>query len=196
MFLKVSFHRPHSPYDPPKRLHDKYKSLLADLPARHLCEEGGWDEVNKNITEMFDNAWCGDAGDHEARLSRAGYYGSIDFVDENVGKVLDSLDAQGVLNDMWIVWTSDHGDEQHDHYLLRKGFPTDSSARVPMVVAWPISEESTFGPSGRVISNLVEMRDVGPTMWDIAGILDDVLAKDPLVSGKSVLPLLTGELQR
>ena len=111
LFLKASFHRPHSPYDPPKRLHDKYKELIDEMPARYVTSDG-YDQGYKNRTDMLDDAWRGDPGDAEARKTRAGYYASIEFVDENVGRILDALDEKGVLDEMWVVWTSDHGDMQ------------------------------------------------------------------------------------
>ena len=98
---------------------------------------------------------------------------------------------------MFIVWTSDHGDMQGDHYLWRKGFPAESSARVPLVVRWPKSAREMSGAGfvrrGFVSDALVEMRDLAPTFYDIAGVLADVRARDPMMDGTSLLPLLTNE---
>ncbi|GMI02791.1 hypothetical protein TrVE_jg10620 [Triparma verrucosa] len=196
MFLKASFHRPHSPYDPPKRLHDKYKNRLEEMPPRSLSPEGGWDSTNRNRTEMPDDAWSGDPGDVEARKSRAGYFGSIEFVDENVGKIISALEDRGVLDDIWIIWTSDHGDMQGDHYLWRKGFAYEGSTHVPLVISWPRTITSGFLSRGVVIPGLVEMRYIAPTIWDVAGVLDRVKEADPLVTGFSLLPLLRGETFR
>ena len=194
LFLKVSFHRPHSPYDPPKRLHDKYKADLSKLPARHLA--GTWDEENKNTTEMFDDAWFGNPGEAEARKSRAGYFASIEFVDEQIGRIVDRLKYKGVYDDMFVIWSSDHGDMMGDHYLWRKGFPYESSTHIPLVVKWPRSSSGVFSVGeGAVIDALVEVRDIAPTLWDIAGsdVLQKVKTQDPLVTGMSLLPLLRGE---
>ena len=96
LFLKASFHRPHSPYDPPKRLQDKYLAMLDNLPTRHLSD-GGWDEQYINQTLPMENdAWRGDPGDVLSRETRAAYHASIEFVDENVGRVLAALEVCAV----------------------------------------------------------------------------------------------------
>lgn len=116
-------------------------------------------------------------------------------MDENIGKIIAALENKKVLDDVWIVWTSDHGDMQGDHFLWRKGFAYEGSTHVPLVITWPMNSESDsdFVQRGEVINGLVEMRDVAPTIWDIAGVLDGVKDADPLVTGLSMLPLLSGE---
>jgi len=202
LFLKVSFHRPHSPYDPPQRLFDKYNSPDFDIPERILCQE---DEKEEECWELKyyanytsdDGASAppemmnGDPGASASRLARASYFGSIEFVDEGVGIVLDELKGKGVYDDMVVIFISDHGDMNGDHYMWRKGYPYDGASKVPGMIKWPASiEDDVKFDKGSVMNQVVELRDVAPTIWDFAGIIDDVMSKDPMIDGKSMIPLL------
>ena len=192
MFLKASFHRPHSPYDPPKRLYDKYMGLDYDdtLLARNI-NKGSWDDTfyvdNENGTTMQKEAWHGDPGVAAARASRAAYLASVEFVDEGIGSVLDWIDDAGLLDDFLIIWVADHGDMQGDHNLWRKGYPWEESAHVPLVIKPP---SSSSPPPPEKSEALVELRDIAPTIWDYAAILPTVLSADGMINGKSLRPIL------
>ena len=158
-FLKVSFERPHSPYDPPKRWWDRYDSRAAAGAIRRV---GG-----RSIKARSDNGrapWHGDLGDAAVENARRGYYGSVSFVDEQIGRILETLDRQGVLKRTLIVYLSDHGDMLGDQYLWRKSYAYQGSARIPMIVHWP------DGITPRVAENPVEIRDVLPTFLAAAGV--------------------------
>jgi len=85
-------------------------------------------------------------------------------VDEQIGRILETLDAKGLLRRTLIVYLSDHGDMLGDQYLWRKSYAYQGSARIPMMVHWP------EGLASRVIDNPVEIRDVLPTFLDGAGV--------------------------
>ena len=185
MFLKLSYHRPHSPYDPPARLFDKH--LNGTVPER-VVNETGWDSKYYKPAELMDKAdWRGDPGSEAARNTRAGYLANVEFVDEGVGTVLDILSSKGVLDDFLIIWATDHGDMNGDHYLWRKGYPWEASAHVPLVVRAP------GGSSVKESDAIVEVRDVAATIYDAAGVLDAVRGRDPLMNGESVLPITSGD---
>lgn len=63
--------------------------------------------------------------------------GSVRFVDEWVGHILDALNETNQTEKTLIIWTADHGDGQADHFHWRKGFPYELSAHVPMIMRWP-----------------------------------------------------------
>lgn len=185
MFLKLSYHRPHSPYDPPARLFDKH--LNGTVPER-LINETSWDAKYykpSNLMDTFD--WMGDPGNEAARNTRAGYLANVEFVDEGVGTVLDSLKAKGVMDDFLIIWATDHGDMNGDHYLWRKGYPWEASSHVPLVIRTPGGSEVKESDA------IVEVRDVTATIYDVAGVLDSVRSADPLMNGQSVLPIISGD---
>ncbi|MDH7480604.1 MAG: arylsulfatase [Armatimonadota bacterium] len=162
--LKVSFARPHSPYDPPKRFWESYNE--DDMPAPYI---GDWaakfgEKANpKNYT-----LWYGDLGIEQVRRSRRGYYGSISFIDEQVGRILKALEKRGMMENTLILFTSDHGDMQGDHYHWRKSYPYEGSAAVPMLIRWPESL-GIATKRGIRLTQVVELRDVLPTFLDAAG---------------------------
>ena len=191
LFFKLSYNRPHSPYDPPRRILDQYleggsKSQVPQL--ERFVNDSSWDKRYKDLA-MEDSAWAGDPGSEAARQSRAGYLGSVEFVDENIGKVFDFLRSMDLWDDFMIVWTSDHGDQNGDHYLWRKGYPWDGSARIRMVMKPPQSSHRPPQQSHAIVEN----RDVAPTLYDMTGVLPSVRVQDRLMDGKSLLSILNGQ---
>ena len=180
-FLKVSFARPHSPYDPPRRFMDMYAD--ADLPKRNL---GDWcfRHAEKHGPEF--SPWHGDFGADQVRLSRQGYYGSVSFVDEQIGRIVSALEKRGWLENTLILYISDHGDMTGDHHMWRKSFAYEPSARIPYIVRWP--EGLLSAKRGQRIDAPVEIRDVLPTFVDAAQTTTPV----PM-DGSSLLPLIEGK---
>ena len=171
-FLKVSFHRPHSPYDPPQRVLDKVPASV--LPP--MAEGVGWDAVFKDVNAGCgpsnpDN-WCGKMPENETVMSRRCYLASVLFVDEQVERIIEALDAKNLLENTWILWTADHGDGQGDHYHWRKGYPYEFSAHVPLLVRWPqsavVSRGITLGRGVTIADKMTELRDVLHTFVDAA----------------------------
>ncbi|MBN2315616.1 MAG: arylsulfatase [Sedimentisphaerales bacterium] len=180
--LKVSFARPHSPYDPPKRFMDMYNEenmpepVVGDWAARYA----GHDEPPKS------NLWHGDLGVGQAKKSRRGYYGSVSFIDEQIGRVLTTLKKRGWYENTLIIFFADHGDMLGDHHLWRKTYAYEGSARIPMLLRWPESMGMSH-QRGKTLTQPVELRDVLPTFLDAAG----ATIPDHL-DGKSMLELVRG----
>ncbi|MHC5211787.1 MAG: arylsulfatase [Planctomycetota bacterium] len=191
--LKVSFARPHSPYDPPQRLLDSYAD--AEIPAAH---RGAWSETA--FARFSDPEAHGAArnnlGPELTWASRAAYYASITFIDEQVGRILDALERSGRLERTLIVFLSDHGDMLGDHHLWRKTYAYEGSARIPLILWW--GDELAAArrgevhrgelPRGEVRGEPVEIRDVLPTLLDGAGL--PVPAE---VEGRSLFDLLRAD---
>lgn len=190
LLLKVSYHRPHSPYDPPRRILEQYLEggSKANVPQLdRFVNESSWDQKYKGFT-MSQSTWAGDPGHRAARHTRAGYLASVEFVDEHIGHLFQAIQEKGLWNTFMIVWVSDHGDQNGDHYLWRKGFPWEASVHIRMVMKLPESEDIPWRSSYAV----TELRDVAPTVYDLTGVLDKVHAHDPLMDGRSLLPILKG----
>jgi arylsulfatase A-like enzyme len=123
-FLKVSFHRPHSPYDPPQRLIDKQP--VSSLRPVHYCAKDdplAWDSVFADIQHGCNpaklDAWCGNMPANESVFARRCYQANIAFIDEWVGKIFDALTATSQLESTYILYTADHGDGQSGKTLNR-----------------------------------------------------------------------------
>ena len=179
-FLKVSFARPHSPYDPPERFWRMYED--AELPRAVV---GRWAErYARRGDDLRPSTWWGDLGADQVRASRQGYYGAVTFIDEQIGRILAELDRRGEASRTLVVFTSDHGDMTGDHHLWRKTYPYEASARVPMLMRWP----DRLRPVARGPRTPVELRDVLPTFMDAAGVVPRPYAFD----GISLLDLAAG----
>jgi arylsulfatase A-like enzyme len=184
-FLKVSFVRPHSPYDPPQRWWDRYAK--ADLPPAAV---GDWAERHAQRGKpVIEDLWQGDLGPEKVRQARQGYYASVSFVDEQIGRILDALSKRGLLEKTFILMTADHGDMTGDHHLWRKTYGYEASARIPMIVRWP--EGLVSAPRGQTLTQPVELRDVLPTLLDAAGVAYDSKWFD----GRSMLDLVRGRTE-
>jgi len=92
--LKVSFQRPHPPFDPPERWLDYYTN--ADISVPNVSE---WAEKKygnkKGSMEELKNPTSGNFPMEEIEASRRAYYAAISFVDEQIGRVLDALNKRG-----------------------------------------------------------------------------------------------------
>jgi arylsulfatase A-like enzyme len=110
------------------------------------------------------------------------YLGTIRAVDENVGRVLDYLEANNLMDNTLIVYTSDQGFYLGEHGWFDKRFVYDESFKTPLLVAWPgkIAPKST---STTMVQNL----DYAQTFLEAAGI-----PAPADMQGESLLPLLTG----
>eukprot|EP00756_Hemistasia_phaeocysticola_P018311 Hpha_TRINITY_DN15585_c1_g12::TRINITY_DN15585_c1_g12_i1::g.103910::m.103910 len=192
-FLKVSFHRPHSPYDPPQRVLDL---IPQELPPPYVCANGTgqWDLPfrGKGCGAQSADAWCGEMPAADALNSRRCYLASIQFVDEWVGEVISAVRRRGWWDNTLVVFVSDHGDGQGDHYHWRKGYPYEFSAKVPFLLKWHAGLAGAKVAPGSVLGDTVELRDVLHTMIDAAevtppsGIFNDN-------DGKSLLNIVRGE---
>jgi arylsulfatase len=180
-FLNVSFIDPHPPLTPPRHYYDRY--IGRDLPMPVV---GDWAKDMPGPVRGLDiNAWdiC---LDHDMmRAARAAYFGMINFVDDQVGRLFNGLRDMGLMNNTFVLFTSDHGEMLGDHNMYRKTFAYEGSARVPFLAwappGWDYpAEVATCAPVG--------WQDVMPTLLDAA----DVPIPDS-VTGRSVLPLMRGE---
>ena len=187
-FLKVSFHRPHSPYDPPKRWMDQFKP--EDMPPAFIG--GNWDSrFALHYNNPPPGIWCADVGSTQVQYSRQAYYASVGFVDEWIGNILNALAKLPLQKDTLVIFTADHGDMMSDHYHWRKGYPYFGSASVPMLLSWPPYMEQTRGfvlPRGSVLDEIAELRDIFPTVLDAAGLSPP---DSFTLNGSSLLQLLT-----
>lgn len=177
-FLTVSYLRPHPPFDAPKYYFDMYNAMDLRPPA-----VGGWessDGLDKS-GRIFDSG-TGPADPELIRQAQVGYYACITHLDHQIGRLLQALVDDKCYEDSMILFTSDHGEQLCDHHLFRKAMPYEGSAHIPMIVSGPGSRGADG--FGQVCHSLVELRDVMPTVLDMAG------APVPSsVDGKSMLPM-------
>ncbi len=110
------------------------------------------------------------------------YLASIRSVDDNVGRVLDYLDASGLAENTVVMYCSDQGFYLGEHGWFDKRFMYEESFKTPFLVRWP----GTVQP-GSVNRDLVSNLDFAQTFLDIAGV-----AQPDDMQGLSLKPVLTG----
>ncbi len=195
-FLWASFHDPHPPYTVPEPWASMYDP--ADMePGRLVPGEHDANPPHFAMTQETDPQF-GDWHDpHEAhgcdshlypetelKRDMAVYYGMMSFLDVQVGRILDRLDALGMAEDTLIVFTSDHGHFLGQHGLVAKGpFHYEDMLRVPFIVRWPGRV-----PAGQVSRSIQSLVDLMPSFLDAASI--DVPGR---LQGLSQLPVWTGQ---
>lgn len=181
-YLKVSFSRPHSPYDAPERFAAMYRD--ADIPERWV---GDWASRYEERSDDSFNIWHGNMGPEQARESRIGYYGNVTFLDEQYGRILQALEKRGMLDNTLILVVADHGDMLGDHHMWRKSYAYEPSARIPYLMRWPKNVDI---PRGQKSDAPVELRDVFATFLDAAGA-----PGEDRIDGRSLLGLMSGRLK-
>lgn len=175
-FLNVSYVQPHQPCVPPQPYWDRYMRL--DLPQPFV---GDWARVlDERPVGLSPLAWRVKLSGDEMQEFRAGYYGSINHIDDQIGRLLDVVPDNTV-----ICFLSDHGEMLGDHQWVRKRNAFEPSVRVPMI--WNLPDSMDIPMRGKV-EGAVELMDVMPTILECAAV-----EVPDTVDGKSVLPLLRGE---
>ena len=179
-FLNVSLFDPHPPLAPPAWYYDRY--IGRDLPPPVV---GDWcDGPDEPQRGLSTSAWRVHLDEHQMRCCRAAYYGTINFVDDQVGRLIQYMRRHGLLADTVVAFTSDHGEMLGDHHLYRKCWPYEASARVPMLLRAPSSLSLGGGVEPAAP---VGLQDLTPTLLDLAG-----LPVPAACTGRSLLPVLRG----
>ncbi len=111
------------------------------------------------------------------------YLRCIASVDDNVGRLLDYLDANGLRDNTVVIYTSDQGFFLGDHGWYDKRFMYEESLKMPFLVRWPVVIKA-----GSTQQALALNVDFAPTFLDLAG-----LAVPADMQGRSLVPLLRGE---
>ena len=208
--LWASFPDPHMPFDCPEpwsRLHHPDDVDLPPFRTRELEKRPWWHKAyveDRSVDPELDVAIY----DHQQSLDRlprrngrarnyndsdlqlrhtiANYYGMISLIDHNIGRILISLEENGLADDTIVIYTSDHGDWLGDHGMMLKGpMFYEGLLRVAMILKGPGI------PSGSVLEDPVSNTDLAPSLLDWAGITPNVE-----MHGRSLKPLVENRASR
>ncbi len=109
-----------------------------------------------------------------------GYYACVSFLDAQIGKLLDGLDASGKADETIVCLWADHGLMLGEYQMWAKHTLLDAATRVPLIIRDP-----RIAANGTRCTKLVELIDLFPTLTEICG-----LNTPETVQGTSLLPLL------
>lgn len=181
----TSFVAPHPPYTPPYFYYEMYRDRPLSPPFM-----GDWAQTEDPCQNgRVYNTDRGIIPQEALRRARASYYGSITHIDHQIARLIQAIFEYRQLNHTIFVFVSDHGEMLGDHNLFRKFLPYEGSSGIPLIFYDPGNLLNMR--HNQNISALVELRDIMPTLLDIA----DLPIPDSL-DGKSLLPVMQGRAQR
>lgn len=177
-FLKMSFVRPHPPFDPPQAYFDYYMSKDIDDPVI-----GNWaKQADEAANGLLPTTRIGIVPEQRLKRAKAAYYALIAHLDDQIGRFIQSMIEYQIYNNTVILFVSDHGELLGDHHFLGKSLAYEGSAKIPFILADPGNLLNIN--KGTTCDKVVELRDIMPTILDAAG------APTPeTVEGESVIPL-------
>jgi len=186
--LAVGFYRPHQPLWAPKKYHDMYPPesvILPEVPADDLAD------LSPTAQDLARYALT--SGRHDTteangqwRKAVSAYLACISFVDAQLGRVLDALEASSHADNTMIVLWSDHGWHLGEKEHWGKFTPWERSTRVPLILMPPNdARPAGFRPNTRS-HQPVSLLDVYPTVVDLLGV-----DKRSDLDGNSLMPLLS-----
>lgn len=113
----------------------------------------------------FARQQSGKPDETKLRQFKAWYYGAVKLIDDCVGRLLDVLARQGILDDTVVVFTSDHGEYMGEHGLMGKNMIYETAHHVPFLIRWP--QQIKAGSSvDRVIAGV----DFQQTLLGLVGV--------------------------
>ncbi|MGD7653031.1 MAG: sulfatase [Verrucomicrobiales bacterium] len=177
-FIAAGFFNPHCPYVAPRKYFDLYDIDDITLPDAEQAREDLKDVPPMAIRNDAKWPFRG-VSVEEAKQCKLAYYASVSFVDAQVGRLLDALEKNGLMDDTIIVFWSDHGYFLGEKGLWYKRKAFERSARAPLIIVTP------DGTKGASCSKPVEMLDMYPTLVDSADF-----EVPTALEGRSLRPLL------
>ena len=184
-FMVASFTHPHDPYVTPGRFWDLYRDQDIDMPRVPFIAPEQRDPHSRRLWDQYDRGEI-PLTHRDVLQARHAYYGSISYVDELIGQVLEAVRRAKRLDDTVVILCTDHGDMLGERGLWYKMSFYDRSSRIPLVMAGPGI------PAGRRVHSNCSLIDLLPTLVELAS--GRAWAGDPEpVDGASLLPLLSSE---
>jgi iduronate 2-sulfatase len=167
-FMGVGFLKPHLPFCAPKKYWDLYREADFPLPEIRTPPKGAPDFAPTTWGELRAYSDIPRLGDLDDRLTRHlihGYHAATSFMDAQLARVLDALDATGLAGTTIVVLWGDHGWHLGDHGMWCKHTNYEQAARIPLIVAAP-----GVGKAGVKTGALAETVDLYPTLCELAGL--------------------------
>lgn len=159
-FMQVSYTHPHEPYLCRKEFWDLYEDVeipLPDVPALPVTEHDPHSVRLLSDFGMLNVRFS----DEDIRSARRAYYGSISYLDEMIGNLLDTLEAIGQTEKTAIIFTSDHGEMLGERGMWFKKHFYEPSLRVPLMMKIP-------GVAAKRVTTPASLVDLLPTFMGIA----------------------------
>lgn len=165
--MVVGYKTPHDKRTPPPRLVDKWQD-------HEFAEPESFNDVAPWRQDNPPKPW------NPKNPDRLAYFQTLAGMDENIGRLLDTLDAEGMAEDTLVIYLGDNGYYLGEHGLGDKRTAYEESIRIPMLLRYPRKL-----PEPQVRDELVLNLDLAATILDFCG-----LEPNWKQSGQSMVPLL------
>ncbi|MHC4985663.1 MAG: sulfatase family protein [Planctomycetota bacterium] len=161
----VSFGGPHEPWDAPEPYASMYRP--EDMPPPIGSRETLMSSAAKGHLGRVMEHYASEAlTPEDIAAMRANYAGNVTLIDDQIGEILEAIEARGELDNTVIIFSSDHGEMNGDHGLIYKMQFLNGAVRVPLLVRTPAA---AAGKGGAVSGSPAEWFDIGPTCVELAG---------------------------
>jgi arylsulfatase A-like enzyme len=179
-FLGGHWFGPHLPYIMPPDFYDLYDPADVLLPASMAETFFG----KPRVQQQYSAYWGFDSfSPDEWRKLIAVYWGYVTLIDEQIGRVLQTVKDLGLWDSTAVIFSTDHGSFTGAHRLEDKGPAMyDDIYRIPFIARLPGMT------TGRIEERFITLTDLTPTFLDLAG-----LTAPPHYDGRSILPVVRGE---
>ena len=160
-FAYIAFTSPHDPRTPPPPFDTMYDPAKIDLPPNFLPQHPfdiGVSDIRDEVLAAYPR------GQDEIKRHIADYYGMISQMDQDIGRILETLEARGLSENTVVVYTSDHGLGVGQHGLMGKQNLYDHSMRIPLIM------RGRGLPAGLQCDALLYLLDLYPTLLEMAGV--------------------------
>jgi arylsulfatase A-like enzyme len=181
ILLNAMFLAPHPPFHVPEPYFSMVKTSDFTLPEN----VGKWNEFQSPLQMYNITGFIGTRYTREQwREIWTKYLGLVKMLDDEVGRIIQTLKNEGLYENATIVFTSDHGEMLGSHSLWQKMCMYEESAKIPLIIKFPSKIKTKI----KETETLVSLVDVLPTILDIN---QDKSKRN--LDGKSLLPLVHGE---
>ncbi len=179
----LSILRPHPPFIAPEPYNAMYDPPSLPGFARLATPKEEAVQHPWLAHQLSRRQFVAPADERKLRRMKAVYYGLMSEVDDSLGRLLAFLKETKRWDNTLIVFTSDHGEQMGDHWLLGKCGYFDASYRIPLIIRDPRSGKA----HGHVVDRFTENVDIMPTLLEAIG------ADIPLqCDGRSLAPFIDG----
>lgn len=172
--LFLSWGPPHDPYTAPEEYMARFQPdelTLRENVNDFAAAEKMWQETNTKLLPEHDairksfHPFLNDRENRRIRQWYQGYLAAISVLDDCLGRLLDTLDRNGMAENTIVVFTSDHGDNLASHRQYGKLLPYEESIAVPFIMRYPKKI-----PQGTISECLLSPVDIMPTLLGLAGL--------------------------
>ena len=177
--LTVNVYDPHPPFIPPRAYAERFDP--DKMPGPHFRQSDLAQQAALRNVDFQGEVRTPE--DHDAKQKQACYYAMIAQIDDQLARILQTLDETGQRDRTVVIFTSDHGESLGDHGLMEKGCRFyEGLVRVPLIFRWPGKIQA-----GLKSDALVELLDMTASIVELAG-----LPQPSYMQGESLMPIMTG----